>query len=269
MIIERLAPSLVAQSMTELEPHLKEANSSNTYFEGEYVRNLEGLVGRSKAAEDLMIHPMVLAIADLTLLPYCVRYQLNWTSSRQLEPGALAQTLHRDGQIYPFSNPHPPTQLAAMWAGSHFTVANGGTLIVPGSHLWSDDRKPAEGEVINTEMSAGSVLLYTSGTLHGGGKNGSTEPRTGIAIHYSLGWLRQEENLHLELPPPLALHLPEKLQQLIGYDFGAPYLGFAHGDDPGRLVGRRTSSPPAYTRPEIDEAAAKLAPLKLGSLELE
>ena len=267
VIVDRLAPEPVARAVTELAPHIDETHRGNTYFEGKHVRNVEGLIGRSKAAEQLMVDPVMLAVADRILLPYCVRYQLNWTSCRQLESGAEAQYLHRDGQVYPFRNPHPPTQLATMWAGTDFTAENGGTRLVPGSHLWDEDRDAREDEVVNAEMRRGSVLLYTSGTLHGGGANRSTRPRTGIAIQYSLGWLRQEENLHLEVPPALAKNLPDRLQELVGYDFGAPYLGLAHGDDPGRLVGRYADRLPSYTRPEIDAAAAGLELLRLGDIE--
>ena len=263
IIIERLAPGLVSQAMKELKPHIEATNTGNTFFEGEKVRNLEGLVTRSAAAHELMIHPTILSIADQTLLPYCVRYQLNWTSCRHLEPGCESQYLHRDNLIYPFQHPHPPTQLATMWAGTNFTGENGGTLIVPGSHQWEEERKPQKGEVLNATMSKGSVLLYTSGLLHGGGENRTREPRTGIAIQYSLGWLRQEENLHLAIPPERAKQLPERLQDLVGYDFGAPYLGFVNGDDPGRLLGRYPERLPNFSRPEIDEAAAKLKRLRL------
>ena len=267
VIVEHLAPELVAQAALELAPHLDATNHGNTFFEGEHVRNLEGLVTRSEAACQLMIHPTVLAIADRILLPYCVRYQLNWTSCRELDPGCENQYLHRDALVYPFKHPHPPTQLATMWAATDFTADNGGTVIVPGSHLWEVDRTPREHEVVNTEMANGSVLLYTSGTLHGGGANRSSTARTGIAIQYSLGWLRQEENLHLAIPRTRAKELPERLQDLIGYDFGAPYLGFVDGDDPGRLVGRRLEQVPSYTRSEIDAAAARLEPIRLGDLE--
>ena len=267
VIVERLAPELVSRAVVELETHINATNHGNTYFEGRHVRNVEGLVTRSAAAHELMIHPTVLAIADKVLLPYCARYQLNWTSCRHLEPGSEDQQLHRDGQIYPFKNPHPPTQLATMWAGTEFTVDNGGTLIVPGSHLWEEDRDARGDEVFRAEMAIGSVLLYTSGTLHGGGANNSGTARTGIAVQYSLGWLRQEENLHLAIPPSLAKDLPEELQNLIGYEFGAPYLGFVKGDHPARLLGRRAGQLPSYTTPEIDAAAAKLKLLRLGDVK--
>ena len=266
VIVERLSPALVSQAVIDLMPHIDATNRGNTYFEGKHVRNVEGLVTRSQAAEQLMVDPTVLAVTDQILLPYCVRYQLNWTSCRHLEPGCETQYLHRDGQIYPFKNPHPPTQLATMWAGTDFTADNGATMIVPGSHLWEEDRDAREDEAVTAEMPVGSVLMYTSGTLHGGGANRSSHARTGVAVQYSLGWLRQEENLHLEIPPSVAKNLSERLQGLVGYEFGAPYLGFVHGDDPARLLGHHSEALASYTRPEIDDAAARLKLLRLGDM---
>ena len=146
-----------------------------------------------------------------------------------------------------------------MWAVSDFTAENGGTQVVPGSHLWDEDRQPDESDVIAAEMPAGSVLLYQSATLHGGGANHSRRPRTGISFQYSLGWLRQEENQHLTNPPEVAREYPSRLQALVGYEFGGPFLGFVNGDDPIRLLSDAAyDGAPLRTRPDIDAARARL-----------
>ena len=61
---------------------------------------------------------------------------------------------------------------------------------------------------------------------HGGGANRSQEPRIAVQVGYNLGWLRQEENQYLAVPPVVARHLPEKLQKLIGYSLGGYALGY-------------------------------------------
>ena len=94
VIVERLASELVSRAVTELRSHVDATSRDNTFFEGKNIRNVEGLVTRSEAACELMIHPTILAIVDQVLLPYCVRYQLNWTSCRHLEPGCEDQYLH-------------------------------------------------------------------------------------------------------------------------------------------------------------------------------
>ena len=65
-------------------------------------------------------------------------------------------------------------------------------------------------------MPAGSVLIYTGGLLHGGGANQSNGLRCGVALHYSLGWLRQEENQYLSIAPETVGKLSPELQALTG-----------------------------------------------------
>jgi ectoine hydroxylase-related dioxygenase (phytanoyl-CoA dioxygenase family) len=67
-------------------------------------------------------------------------------------------------------------------------------------------------------MPAGSVLFWLGGTLHGAGANTSSDWRYGVILTYSLGWLRQEENQYLDVPPQVAERLKPELRKLIGYE---------------------------------------------------
>lgn len=267
VIVERLAPEAAARAREELAPQIQAAPLGHTPFLGARTRRLGGVLQKSPAARELAIHPTVLALCDLALLPHAAAYQLNFSGIMQLEPGATAQELHRDGLLYPIRHPCPPMMLATMWALGDFTAANGGTRIAPGSHLWAHERAPGAGETVAAAMPAGSVLIYTSGVYHGGGDNRSDGPRTGLALQYSWAWLRQEENQYLANPPEVAKHYPERLRRLIGYDYGGPFLGFANGDDPHRVFEPGYSGPPQRSRPEIDAAYERIRPLRLGEIE--
>ena len=267
VVVERLAPELVARAKTELDPHIAATPFGPGNSHGELTKDVEGLVGKSQAAHQLMLHDLVLAMCDRILLPNCVRYQLNYTGVMHLEPGAEAQELHRDGSMYPFRHPCPATQLAVMWAATDFTATNGGTRLAPGSHRWEHERVARDHEVIAVEMPAGSLLFYIGGLIHGGGANTANIVRTGIAVQYSLGWLRQEENLHLAVPPSLAKTLPDLLARLVGYDFGGPFTGMVHGDDPHRLIEATPLSERCHSYPHLDEAQNKLPHLRWGDIE--
>ncbi len=267
VVIENLADDLVAKAKSGLDAWIDASPYGPGNFAGQHAKNVEGLVGKSGAAHALMIHETVLALCDRILLPNCVRYQLNYTGIMHLEPGNEAQELHRDGGIYPLRHPHPPTIMATMWAGSDFTAENGGTRLVPGSHLWEHERKARDDEVVSAVMPAGSLLVYIGGVIHGGGANTGNAKRTGIAIQYSLGWLRQEENLHLAVPPDLARTLPDRLARLVGYDFGGPFLGFVNGDDPHRLVEETALGERCHSRPELDAASKDLTLFQWGDIE--
>ncbi len=112
-----------------------------------------------------------------------------------------------------------------MWAVTDFTADNGGTLLVPGSHRWSQGRKPQPDELVPAEMPAGSMLIWLGGTLHGAGENRTNEWREGVILTDSLGWLRQEENQYLDVPRGLAETLSPEVRTQIGLDVHGS-LGF-------------------------------------------
>ena len=124
-----------------------------------------------------------------------------------------------------------------MWAIDDFTEDNGATHIIPGSHKWEREglmpkREYKEYEVTQGVMSAGSVLVYFGYVLHCGGANKSLESRIGLVTSYSLGWLRQSENMYLSIPQDLTKSFPKRLQQLLGYFVDQPNLGQVEGQDP-------------------------------------
>jgi hypothetical protein len=47
-----------------------------------------------------------------------------------------------------------------------------------------------------------------------------------VLLHYTLAWLRQEENQYLSCPPEIAKDLSPKLRSLMGYTQGGPVLGY-------------------------------------------
>lgn len=101
----------------------------------------------------------------------------------------------------------------------------GATLIAPGSHRWEAGRTARPDEIVSATMPKGSVLVWLGGTLHGAGANTSNDRRYGIILSYALGWLRQEENQYLDMPPEIASTLPREMKDLIGYKMHGS-LGF-------------------------------------------
>jgi ectoine hydroxylase-related dioxygenase (phytanoyl-CoA dioxygenase family) len=264
-VVEKLAdPDTLARVNEDFDPYLGNVKLGETEFAGFKTRRINNLIAKSAACGQLALNPLVMSVCDRVLLPYCVRYHLHVTTVIELQPGERAQGLHRDGGIYPVRFPSIPMTLATIWALSDFTPDNGGTSVVPGSHRWPDEREPRPEEVISTVMPAGSVLIYTSNFIHGSGDNRSNAIRRGMALHYNLGWLRQEENQYLSLPPAVAKKLPVELQKLVGYDFGAPYLGFVEEGNPRALLEDGENRDMARTSPEAEAARARIKPIPVG-----
>jgi hypothetical protein len=262
VIVERLEPDLTDRALAELSADIDAAPTGHTDFLGDRTKRLGGLLRRSAAAQEMAVHP------DAVLQPHCARYQLNYSGIMHLLPGAKAQELHRDGDLYPFRHPCPPMLMPTMWALTDFTSHNGATWLVPGSHRWDEARDPTADEIVSAVMPAGSLLVYLGGTIHGGGANVSQSiVRTGLAFQYSLAWLRQEENQYLANPPEIARTYPERLQRLIGYDYGGPYLGFIDGDSPQRLLQDPHDGPRNRTSPEVDALAARMNRHRWGDVD--
>ena len=262
VILPELAVELARRTREELASYIDGAAFGHDDFLGQKTKRVGGILQKSIAARELVTHPTVMALCERILLRYAARFQLNFSGVMHLAPGAAAQALHRDGNLYPISHPGIVTLTPAMWALSEFSAENGGTQLVPGSHLWPAEREPRPEEVVNAVMPPGSVLMYLSGTLHGGGENRGSTPRTGLALQYSLGWLRQEENQYLANPPEVAKDYPEALRRLIGYDYGGPYLGFFQGDDPHRIFESGYKGPALRTREAVDAADARVEPVQ-------
>ncbi len=207
----------------ELAPHMEtvrvaESDSPEDFYPGR-TRRSSALIARSNTVGDITLDPHTTALCDRFLTPNSeFGYQLHVTAALEVGPGAREQVLHREEDSFTFFPPPRPNMiLASMWAITDFRADNGGTLVVPGSHKWPAEREAQPDEVVSAEMPAGSVLYWLGGLLHGAGANTSDDWRYGVILTYSLGWLRQEENQYLDVPPEVAATLRPELQKMIGY----------------------------------------------------
>ena len=245
-VIDRLAsPELLDRIDAEMSDHVARTPYGSDDFAGPRTRRTGGLVARSAASRDLVLDELVLGTVD-QVLAHVNNYQLHLTQLIRIEPGGPAQVIHRDQWAFDFFT-FPSgyqVQCNTIWAATDFTDANGATRVVPGSHLAEDKLRYELADTEPAEMERGSVLLYVGSLYHGGGPNASEVDRVGVNITYSVGWLRQEENQFLTVPPEIARELPERLQRLLGYSLGAYALGYVDDlrDPLDVLMGRDNST---------------------------
>ena len=253
VIVERLFPERVIAAinhevdsrMAAADPGMRHLNPAIQVFFGDRTKHVSGLAAVSRTfATEVMIHPLFLAVCDAILRPSCARYQLNLGHLLARGPGAEAQYLHRDEDVWNLvPRPHPELQLASLVALVDFTADNGATRIAPGSHLWDRSRFPSDEEIAHAVMPAGSVVIYLGSTIHGGGRNTTADQwRRGVHLSYTLGWLRTEENNYLAVPPAVARELPRLCQEILGYavhdaiQMAGGYLGALNLRDPVELL---------------------------------
>ena len=207
-------------------------------FEGFGTKRIYRLFAKTRGFDGLAIHPVMLGVLD-RVLGHC---QLSAPTGIQIGPDEPAQILHRDDSIYPLPEPHREVVLNTMWALDDFTVENGGTRFVPGSHRWEVGRQPTADEPFEViEMPVGSVAFYSGSIWHGGGANNTARPRLGVILEYVAAWLRPQENHVIGVPPDVVATLPERLQELLGYNIFPPFMGYVDGRHPRRFLPNATA----------------------------
>jgi ectoine hydroxylase-related dioxygenase (phytanoyl-CoA dioxygenase family) len=216
----------LARVNAELKPYIDATPIGADTFGGFKTTRTGAVMARSPAAGTLALNPVVRALADKVLLANCDRYHIHVTQVIRIMPGQPAQAIHRDRWLWGTWLKGLEPQLNTIWALSDFTRENGATQVVVGSTEWPDARQALPEEIGYAEMTAGSVVIYTGSTFHGGGENVSNGDRVGLNISYSLGWLRQEENQYLSVPPEVAKTLDLELSKLLGYTLGRYALGY-------------------------------------------
>jgi ectoine hydroxylase-related dioxygenase (phytanoyl-CoA dioxygenase family) len=231
-VADAIPAEAVTAARADLEAILRSTPTGRDDFEGRRTRRVYALFAKTRALDPLALHPLVLGVLDRVL----GHYQLSAPAGIAIGPGETAQPLHPDDAIYPLPRPHAELVVNVMWPLEDFTIANGATRIVAGSHRWADEQPGPDTATVSIEMPAGTALIYLGSVWHGGGANSTDHVRLGVVLHYAVAWLRPVENHVLAVPPGDAHALPERLQELLGYNIYPPFIGYVDGRHPRKLV---------------------------------
>jgi ectoine hydroxylase-related dioxygenase (phytanoyl-CoA dioxygenase family) len=230
-----IAPDLVdalAETLARLEREL-DARPAMNGFEGHRTVRIYNLLAHDPVFARVPVHPHVLPIVEGVLDEGCLISSL---SSIAIDPGERAQPIHADDQVIPLEKPHRPIVCNSMWALTDFTEANGATRLVPGSHRRPNPEYGGAYETVAAEMPRGSVLLWDGALWHGGGANTTDTRRTGIAMNYCAGFIRQQENQQLGLSPDLVRGFEPRLQELVGYGVYRGLIGHIDKSSPAQRL---------------------------------
>jgi ectoine hydroxylase-related dioxygenase (phytanoyl-CoA dioxygenase family) len=147
---------------------------------------LADLVNKGSEFEPCFTHPRVLACVAHVL----GEFKLSSLNSRAALPGQGHQGLHPD-----WGDPVPANGYQvcnSIWLLDDFTVSNGATRVVPGTHRSGTIPRlampdPAAGhpdEVLITGL-AGTVVGFNSHLWHGGTENRSGRPRRALHSYFT------------------------------------------------------------------------------------
>ena len=227
-----LSPNEVVAARASLVEVLSATPTGRNEFEGFKTQRIYALFAKTRAFDGPAINPLLLGVLDEVL----GHYQLSAPTGIQIGPGEKSQVLHRDEGIYPLPPEFPNVVVNTMWALDDFTEANGATRLLPGSHRWDQRRPGPDDHPVAAVMPAGSVAFYVGKLWHGGGANTTDRPRLGVILEYVAAWLRAQENHLLAVPRETAAQLPERLQELLGYNIYPPFVGYVDGRHPRRYI---------------------------------
>lgn len=235
-IIENaIEPELLAalnEALARLERDLNARPAMNG-FEGHHTVRIYNLLAHGAPFDRVPVHANVLPVIEDVLDAGCLISSL---SSIAIDPGEIAQPIHSDDMIIPLAKPHAPIVCNSMWALTDFTEANGATRLVPGSHVKPSPDYGGAYDTIPAEMPAGSVLVWDGALWHGGGANRTGQRRTGIAMNYCAGFIRQQENQLLGVPADIARSFSPRLQELMGYGVYQGLIGHIDKQSPAQIL---------------------------------
>ncbi|MGV9886802.1 phytanoyl-CoA dioxygenase family protein [Streptomyces sp. NPDC003395] len=258
VIIEGLFDETTIEGIRkDLDPVLDGVDTGHDeVFAGNRTKRACGLFARTEHMATIALNPLYRGIAERILskpidvhmgeesVPYPAGMHIGGTMAIKIGPGQGSQPLHRDDSVWLWRHPAygREARVQIMVAVSDFTADNGGTLVIPGSHRWDDERAPRLEEAVPTQMKAGSALVWIGSTYHGGGRNTtSDEYRFGLSMGYDLAFLRPEENPFLTYTLEQIRSFPKEIQRALDWS-SEHYVGWVEVGgqmaDPQDLLGR-------------------------------
>lgn len=164
----------------------------------------------------LATNPAILAICRLLLGDYFVLMQQNAVINAP-EQVHTQRAYHRDLPYQHFTSSRP-LAISALFCADPFTMENGATHLIPGSHKVEEfPSEPLIDQVEEVvEAAAGSYIVFDAMLFHRAGTNLSDRPRRAVNQVYSLPFIGQQ----ISIPAMLGGRYSDDpaLARLFGYD---------------------------------------------------
>ncbi|KAL4876911.1 hypothetical protein BJY04DRAFT_222587 [Aspergillus karnatakaensis] len=249
----------VDQAYEEVRPRLEQSHAWEGSFFPKETQRAPNLISLSPTyVRTQMMNPLFQQLCD----HFLTTRSWNWwgkewsesvskpyitsTTALKVGPGAKPQPLHRDDYVN-----HNFIVESSVWddekdyrqqiamnmfiAGCKVTKENGGTQMIPGSHLWGTNRAtpPDEDDCVYAEMNKGDALIFFSSLYHGAGHNTTAdEYRMMFSTCAIRGYFRQEENQFLAVPAERMREYDRPTQKFTGYYLSDPVCGHVDEQDP-------------------------------------
>jgi hypothetical protein len=152
------------------------------------------------------------------------------TSGEKSKMAHLNPLFHIDQAMVPWWT-EDPLVVNTFFCLTEYTVGNGGTLVVPGTHLQpTPDWDTYSGDdAIVIEAPAGTALLVDGRCWHAAGINTNGELRVSLAAYCASPWIRQRWPMSMNLRQDVVDQLNDAQLMMCGFDtmFQSQYGSFA------------------------------------------
>ena len=196
-------------------------------FDDGRSQRIFNLINKDTAFAPLVEHPLVLEMMDAELGRDSIVLDM---SVNHVGPHTNSAGWHVDSPLTQIAEPLPNFTLSiqSAWMLDDFTVENGATHVVRGSHL--TQRKPPSGraELDNETVltgPAGSIALWLSQTWHRHGANVTDGVRNGVIIQYGRSWVKPFVDLRTPMTAEQAAAFSPRLRYMLGCNASAPVRG--------------------------------------------
>ena len=186
-----------------------------------HAHRLANLVDKGEVFRRAIVLPAVLDGVRHVLGP---ELKLSSLNARSADPQADAgQPLHVDMAAVPDERGYWVCN--TIWMLDDFTLENGATRLVPGSHKWgqrpqdvlADVNAPHPGEIVLTGK-AGGVVVMNAHLWHGGTANRTGAPRLAMHAFYCRRDKPQQQYQKQLLRPEVQASLSAELREILALD---------------------------------------------------
>ena len=220
-----LHPAEIETILTRLEElWAKEGElaGEENYFEAS-VRRLADLANKGEIFRALYAHPQVLQVVEAVMGP---EIHVSMVNAQDVPPHTgVRMPFHMDSDKGRVRDEKGYGAATAIWMLDEFTLANGATAFVPGSHLLAKspreslaDLNASHPEEIVIEGQPGDVLVFNGHCWHAGRPNETEGHRRAVLVHYLRADVPRPQNRRQQLDPAQAVALSPRERELLGLD---------------------------------------------------
>ena len=222
IVTDVLSPELLQRiraGMYEAQARTLEEVGQERLDRAREVGVMRSMLSYDPVFAELLELPELLAIVDNTVSDTAVMHLQNGLILPPYD-GALGEILQ-----YTFRMDFPRymdgylASVNTMLAIDEFSAANGGTLVVPGTHQRTGPpgQRYMENASVAVECPAGSMFVFDSTLWHAAGRNMTNRDRLAINHMFTRSFFKQQIDYVRALGDEFVLKQPQRTQQLLGW----------------------------------------------------